>query len=288
MASFFRKAETEKQFRKWYWKQLDELGRPYEVVKVETSFGNTQVVELGQAGAPPVLLLHAENSCAPIALTACVGLLDRFRVHAVDIIGEPNLSAPVRPALSNDAYGQWMYELQSRLGLRGAQGVGISFGAAILMKSLVFNPNAFKALHLISPLAWVDPSNPPEAIPALRALESFEQSGYPSFRELYIREVLTDTEGLEAQFLRLILGKFQRDQRRIGILTDQQLERIAVPLNLVLAEGDALVPHRVAQQRWKNLFSGTSWIHLLPHSRHIPSAGDFQQIVELIKLSAAP
>ncbi len=282
MASFFNNAESEKWLRQWYWERLDALGQPYESISVETSFGDTQLIISGRAEGPPLILLHAENSCSAVALTALSGLLDRYRVYAIDIVGEPNLSAPVRPAISKHAYGQWMFEIQSRLRLQGAQAVGISFGAFVLMKSLIFNPSAFSMVYLITPLGWVERAIDPSLATDVIALEAYERTRQVSFRTLYLQALLTNLHGIEAQFLRQILGNFQSDKRQVPLIDDESLCGIQIPLHLILTEEDNLVPEVPAYKRWLKHFSTTSQCLSLPSSRHVPEETGHKQVVKFI------
>lgn len=282
MASFFNNTESEKWLRQWYWERLDALGQPYESISVETSFGDTHLIVGGWADGPPLILVHAENSCSAVALTALSGLLDRYRVYAIDIVGEPNLSAPVRPALSKHAYGQWMFEIQSRLRLQGASAVGISFGAFVLMKSMIFNPSAFSMVCLITPLGWVERAIDPSLATDVIALEAYEKTGQGSFQTLYLRALLTNLHGIEAQFLRQILGNFHSDKRQVPLIEDESLYGIQVPLHLILMEEDGLVPEVPAYKRWLKHFSTTSQCLLLPRSRHVPGEADYQKVVKFI------
>lgn len=286
MASFFNNAESEKWLRQWYWERLDALGQPYESISVETSFGDTQLIIGGRADGQPLILVHAENSCSAVALTALSGLLDRYRVYAIDIVGEPNLSAPVRPALSKHAYGQWMFEIQSRLRLQGAQAVGISFGAFVLMKSLVFNPSAFSMVYLITPLGWVERVIDTSLATDVIALKAYEKTGKVSFRTLYLRAMLSNLHGIEAQFLRQILGNFQRDQRQVPFIDDESLCGIQVPLHLILTEEDSLVPEVPAYKRWLKHFSTTSQCLSLPRSRHVLEETDYDRVVKFISATS--
>ena len=52
-------------------------------------------------------------------------LAQSFRVYAVDVIGEPGLSAPSRPSVHSDAYASWLSDLVGRLGLNRFSLAGI-------------------------------------------------------------------------------------------------------------------------------------------------------------------
>jgi pimeloyl-ACP methyl ester carboxylesterase len=61
-----------------------------------TRFGATHVIVSGPAGAPPVVLLRAFAATATAWRPNVEGLSRRFRVYAVDIIGQPGKSVLTR------------------------------------------------------------------------------------------------------------------------------------------------------------------------------------------------
>jgi pimeloyl-ACP methyl ester carboxylesterase len=52
----------------------------------------------------------------------------RYRVYAVDMIGEPGFSAASRPSLRSDDYIAWLDDVWRQLGLTRASVVGVSLG----------------------------------------------------------------------------------------------------------------------------------------------------------------
>ena len=78
---------------KLYHDKLASLEIDYTFQKVQTTFGETNIIVTGQATNPPLVLVHGANGCAPVALDVYPKLADRFRVYAVDVVGEPTLSS---------------------------------------------------------------------------------------------------------------------------------------------------------------------------------------------------
>ena len=76
------------------------LGRwpvPSEQLLLSTSQGETFVMASGPKDAPPIVLLHGAGANALFWMRDVAAWSGHFRVYAVDIIGEPGLSAPSRP-----------------------------------------------------------------------------------------------------------------------------------------------------------------------------------------------
>jgi hypothetical protein len=66
------------------------------------------VVTCGQALAPPLVLLHGSGANSMMWAGHVAAWAEHFRIHAIDVIGEPGLSAPSRPPLASDAYAAWL------------------------------------------------------------------------------------------------------------------------------------------------------------------------------------
>jgi pimeloyl-ACP methyl ester carboxylesterase len=63
------------------------------------------------------VLLHGSGSNSAEWTGRIAELAGRFRVYAIDIIGEPGLSAPARPPLGSDRYARWLDSVLDAMGL---------------------------------------------------------------------------------------------------------------------------------------------------------------------------
>ena len=63
-----------------------------------------------------------------------------YRVYAVDVIGEPGLSAQSRPSLRSGAYADWLDDIYQHLGLTSASLVGVSLGGWLALGYAVKRP----------------------------------------------------------------------------------------------------------------------------------------------------
>ena len=145
--------------RAWCQKALSEWSTPHTVFELETSFGATAVVVAGD-GPDLCVYLPGANYNAITSLPLIDALTTSFRVWAVDLPGQPGLSAPGRPDRL-DEHGPWLREvlIAARTAHPDARIVlvGLSRGAAI---ALLAPPDLVDALALVSPggLTAVRPS----------------------------------------------------------------------------------------------------------------------------------
>ena len=179
--------------------------------EVATARGPTSVISCGPEGAPDVVLLHGSASNSASWLGDVGTLAQRFRVHAVDMIGEPGLSAPSRPPLASHVYADWLGEVLAGLGVTRAALVGISLGGWLALEYATRRPETVSAVVLLCPggvgrhkniLLWALPllflgrwgrrkivqrmagpgASPTEASPEARAYGEFMDVTFANFR----------------------------------------------------------------------------------------------------------
>lgn len=119
---------------------------------VPTPEGDTFVVVAGRADAPPLVLIHGSGSSSAQWMDLMPFLAEHFRVYAVDVIGEPGLSAPSRPLLSSDAHAAWLDAVLDHFGIDDARFVGMSFGAWITVDYAIRRPARVNRMSLYCPM----------------------------------------------------------------------------------------------------------------------------------------
>lgn len=118
---------------------------------VPTRQGSTFVIACGPETAPPVVLLHGSQANSAAWMPDIPLWSEKFRLYAVDMIGEPGLSATVRPELDSDAHALWLDDVLAGLGVSRAIFVGTSLGGWLALDYARRRPGAVQALALICP-----------------------------------------------------------------------------------------------------------------------------------------
>lgn len=152
MNSNYFKKEAKKEFEELYHRKLNELPIRYEFMNIETTYGDTNIVITGQPDKVPLVLLHGYDGGLPVAIEVMIELADHFRIYTVNI---PGLSDECGLNSNDNSYGQWMYEILSRLGIRNVFLVGISLGGFVAIKFLAFDEKRVAKAFLISPAVIV-------------------------------------------------------------------------------------------------------------------------------------
>ena len=134
-----------------YDRQLLKIGKSFSDIYVQTSFGKTHIVEIGNSNETPLLVFHGGNSTSAYNLLMCKFLLEDFRVYAVDIIGHPGKSDEVCLSHIGYDYGKWASEVIDKLGYDKMPCFGGSFGGGVLAKLICVAPEKIEKAVLVVP-----------------------------------------------------------------------------------------------------------------------------------------
>lgn len=214
-----------------------------------TRQGQTFVVASGPEDAPPVVLFHGSqaNSAAwfpEIALWAT-----KFRLYAVDMIGEAGLSAPVRPDLASDAHALWLDDVFAGLGLTHAALVGTSLGGWLALDYASRRPGFADALVLNVPAGIGRQKNfLLKALPLLL----LGPWGARRMRELVLGpppKVLPPGLAAIAGLMDGIGGAIRLRTITMPRLSDDQLAALTMPILALLGGRDVLLDSRDTRDR---------------------------------------
>ena len=140
MKSIYKTKEGKKKCLELYDRQLKKSGAHYEDIYVDTSFGKTHLVRIGNKAGKPLLVFHGGNSTTAYNLLLCKFLLDDFDIYAVDIIGHPGKSDEISLSPRGYSYGEWASEVIDKLGFKKMRCYGGSFGGGVLAKLMCVCP----------------------------------------------------------------------------------------------------------------------------------------------------
>lgn len=270
MESFYTSKEAKEEILRIYQEKLNELPIEYEFKKVHTSFGETNIIVTGNADKPPLIIIHGANGCAPIAIEALLDLVDRYNVFAIDIVGQPNLSAETRPNLKDDSYGKWVNEILEKLNLSDVILVGASFGGFISWKTLVFDESRIKKTFLLVPAGIVN-GNPIKAIfKVFLPMKLFMWTKKEKYLETFLGELFTEKDNFAFKFLSKTFLNFKMDFSPLPTITEKEADQINTPINIVGAEMDTFFPGQKMIERAKNIFPSLNKTILLKNSKHVP------------------
>lgn len=245
-----------------YERALDAWPVPAEQVRVPTREGETFVLVSGPPDAPPLVLLHGSGANAVMWRDDVPVWSRHFRTYAVDLVGEPGLSAPSRPVLGTDAVALWLDDVLDGLGIAGAAVVGASLGGWTALDYAVRRPERVTRLALLCPgglgrqkIGWV-----------VRTLAG-RLVGRGGLRE----SAMTVTglgEGSEVlDGVVLTFTHFNPRREKLPVVPDDALRGLRMPVLAIVGARDAMFDSRQTARRVHELVP-QSTVKLLPDVGH--------------------
>lgn len=245
----FRSSKAATSIVGQYKEVLEQWPVPRTERHVPTRLGSTFVIASGSKTAPPVILLHGAQANSAAWMPDVAQWSRKFRLFAVDMIGEAGLSAPVRPDLAGDAHALWLDDVLQGLGLVRATFVGTSLGGWMALDYANRRPDAVEALALICPGGIGRQKNfLLKALPLL-LLGSW---GERKIKELVFGPTPDELPESLLPFAGLMdrIGKAIRP-RVVAMprLTDDELARLAMPMLAIIGGRDALLDSYGTRER---------------------------------------
>lgn len=213
-----------------------------EQLRVPTSQGETFVIASGPKDAPAVLLLHGSMANSASWMGDVATLAQRFRVYAVDMIGEPGFSAPSRPPLASGAYAPWLDEVLTGLGVERAALVGISLGGWLALEYATHRPERVTALALLCPggvgrhknvLLWVLPLMLLGPWGRRRIMERIGGGPAP-------RQIPPEVQAF-GEFMGMIQASFRPRTERLPQFGEAALRGLGMPVLAILGGRDVMI-----------------------------------------------
>lgn len=269
MNKLYRTPEGERVVRERYQAFLNRWPVPNQQLRIPTRQGETFVVASGDEHAPPVLLFHGSVFNSAAWMADVILWSERFRVYAVDMIGEAGLSAPTRPKLNSEAYALWLDEVLNALNIPQASLVGMSLGGWLALDYATRRPRRVESLVVMNP-AGICRQKFSAVLKAI-ALQMCGPSGAQKARDTILGRIpQTATPAIRAymEFVALIQEHFRPRLTKLPIFTDEALHRLTMPVMAILGGQDALLDAATSKRRLEQNVQHAD-IRYLPEASHV-------------------
>ncbi len=243
---------------------------PSERLRVATREGETHVIASGPKGAPPLVLLHGAsfNSLSWIGDVALWS--ERFRVYAVDIIGQAGLSAQKRPRYTSQAYTLWLDDVLNGLSISAASFVGLSLGGWLALDYGIRRPQRCRSLVLLAPAGLGrEKMSTLKLLFVILPLLSMGRWGRRKAMDMILGPRQTAGGGAAAieDFLSLIAKHFRQNRAKPRHFEDAELEGLTMPILLIVGGQDAMIDSDESKARLERTAKDVT-VHYLPEVGH--------------------
>ncbi|WP_298287423.1 alpha/beta fold hydrolase [uncultured Lutibacter sp.] len=279
---FFKSQEGKSKILHLYNQKLKELSVNYSEKLLDTKFGKTNVIIVGDTNLPPLILIHGTGGCAPQILESFLNLSSKYCVFAVDVLAQPNKSAENRLDMKSLDYGKWLIEIIIKLRLKEVTLVGFSFGGFISLKALEFNETPIRQAFLIAPVYIVNGNPLVGLFKMFLPLKKFIKTNNQKYMKKVMNVLFSEYDDFALNFMSTTFQYCNMDFSPLPVITKDSAKNIKKPISIFAAEKDILFPGKKMMKRAKQLFPSLEKVILLEDSKHVPNVPDFKKIEEII------
>jgi pimeloyl-ACP methyl ester carboxylesterase len=248
--------------------------RPCEEFDLETATATTRVHACRpHPDGPPVVLLTGAGFNAAAWYPHVAALAQVGPVYGIDMPGDPNPSVPRAPMTPPLSCAAWLDDLLAQLSDRPAHLVGASYGGWVAMNQAIRAPGRVASLTLLDPAGLTKLDT--------RFWVWLSISGLATLAPMPLRRRLgrwlDNPTMTERELLTLMwagIRGYRMEPKFPGVLTDDELRAITVPVLLVTGARSAMLTPAEARARGS----------VMPHAEVavVPgSHGGFNRITEL-------
>ncbi|MFJ9968852.1 alpha/beta fold hydrolase [Streptomyces avermitilis] len=229
------------------------------------------VMASGPKDAAPLVLLHGSGANAAMWADDVALWARHFRIYTIDVIGEPGLSAPSRPALGSDAYALWLDDVLDALNVGSAAFMGTSLGGWLALDHAVRRPKRVDRLALRCP-SGIGGQKMGLLVASL-FLQPFGDRGRRTMLNLALgptpaTATATVQERAFGEYVMLIHKYFRPRRQKLPVFTDGDLEVLNMPVQVTVGGRDRLMDSHDTRRRFQQTTPHAS-VTFLPETGHL-------------------
>jgi 2-hydroxy-6-oxonona-2,4-dienedioate hydrolase len=268
-SALFHDAEARSAVERAYERLLEDTPQA-RAHSVTTRFGETQMLVAGPEDAPPLVVLHGAMANSALAMREGHSFFDKFRVYALDVLGQSVKGADVRLRAASDDYADWLVDVLDALELPKAHVYGASMGGYIARKLAERAPERIDRLVLLVPAGII-------AGPILRGMAKaaipmllYRTMGSRAGLARFLDSMLTVPDAPLAEYLGAALKHYKLEVTAPPLATPEALASFDRPTLVIGASDDITAPGQALLARAAKLFPHAR-LELLPDTKHIPA-----------------
>ena len=238
----------------------------HESIDVATGYGSTHINVCGPEDGDPLVLLHAAGLSSTVWFANIGDLSTRYRVYAVDVIGDAGKSVAESVMMERTDYAHWLKEVLDGLNIEKCDLVGHSYGGWLTLNMALAYPERLRKIALLAPAASLRPLG----FMTKLILILGEYKIHPPARSVLKAAVARGTK-LEESFvdlMEMVTHHCAPATMYPTVYSDNELRQIQVPALLLIGERDKIYNPRKAIERAQNCISDLT-AEIIPDAGHL-------------------
>lgn len=275
MTTIYKSEAAKAEILALYDAKLKACNIPYTDGYVDTFAGKTHIVITGDAGLPPLVLLHGINAGAPLALEAIKDLNTKYRIYAVDIIGQATKSAETRLPINDNSIGKWLVEVLDALKLQKVPFVSVSYGAFVLQKLMLFQADRIEKAIFIVPSGLVNGGAFDNMVKLMLPLMKFNFTKNEADLVRFMNAFYTTKDKHSIALQKAVLLGVKMDYRKPPVLGEKDVAHVKAPVYVMVADNDVFFPGLETLEKCKRIFPNFKEGVVIKGCKHIPDIEEY-------------
>lgn len=259
------------EMHEFYDETLASLNVSYVESYINTSFGRTHSLLVGDPAKPKIFTIHGGNGITTLNLNLFLPLLKDFSIIAPDVVGMPGKSAPYRNiSSSKDEYGLWIKEVLDYYKVDKISFVVSSYSSSMFLSFAKSHPEMVdKALLLVPSGIAHGPIMPMMGKMVVPFITYFF---HPTVKGLngVIRCMGGKGDEIWRKFFNLMMSGYKMEMRPPREYKKEELKCINSPLLIIASDNDIFFPADRVFKKAREIFDCP--VHFVRiKSKHLPS-----------------
>ena len=267
----YKNQECMKKMHEFYDKSLNALQVAYREEYINTSYGNTHVIIVGDENKTPIFTLHGGNGISPLNIRLFLPLLEQYCIIAPDVIGMPGKSEPYRNLNTNrEDYGLWLCELLDCMNINKISFVVSSYSSAMMLSLAKVSPDRIDKAMLLVPSGIahgaIAPMMSKMALPFIKYYFAPTENALNGIMDIMVSE----GDDLWREFLDLMMSSYKMEMRAPKEYKKKELERFDSSIIIFASNDDIFFPANKVFSKAELLFEKKPLTYLI-EGKHLPS-----------------
>lgn len=264
----------------FYDKALTSLEVDYKELYIDTTYGKSHMLIVGDENKTPIFTLHGGNGISPLNIRLFMPLLEKYCIIAPDVIGMPGKSAPYRNLNTNkDDYGIWICEIMDYMKLDKVLFAVSSYSAAMMLSLAKVAPEKIAKAMLLVPSGIAHgpilPMMSKMAIPFMK----YYFKPTPAALTGIVNVMVSEGDDLWCEFLDLMMSSYKMEMRAPKEFSRKELEKFHSDLIIFASNDDIFFPAIKVFVKAEKIFNGKVETYLI-EGKHLPAEDTMKYVCE--------
>ena len=267
----YKNEDGMKKMHEFYDKTLALLDVPYSEDCIDTSFGKTHCLLVGDPEKPRICTIHGGNGITTLNLKLFLPLLQEYCIIAPDVIGMPGKSDPYRNISSKkDEYGLWIKEVLDYYKEEQISFVVSSYSSAMFLSFARMYPENVRSALLLVPSGIAHGSILPMLGKMVVPFMKYYFSPSGKTLDAVIESMGGKGDSIWREFFDIMMSSYKMEMRPPREYKKREMISFKAPLLIIASEKDIFFPAGRVFNKAGKIFAGPVTMVEID-SKHLPS-----------------